>query len=585
MLILLGYLLGLVLLSWLLRKRSVRLRSFLIVGYNYLFIIPLYFFARLPADATVPAALNLLLRCAYEAPKAMTFGADLTLYDDPAVTLLFYIMSVYTVRTVLVLFFHRAVAAVANWLQMQGRREIFVVCGGLEDARSMIREIRERDRRAAIAFVPQKEADEGADVKAMVMTRPWDQFLRRGKKYHIILLPDAGNNNLCRLDELDRLGEKLPGLRVTAFLDSDVLRYEDLSYPHLDVYLVSREQQLIRGFLQDHLPLRALKERAPGEMAEGVYRPARPFSLCILGFGALSREFLLSTWENTAFMTGAPDGRGLDALIVDGDLAGRRASFLLDVPQLRQEPSFTWLDAAPDSEACAQAIAERLEQLDQILIATEDTRFNLDMAMRLLRMFRRHGMEQEHPQLVIALFEKMDSGIEFLYKKAGGVFLQSNSDQFTYDELILRQTDRRAEALNRQYNRKSLYATDWNRLGTFRQDSNRAVVWDIPNKLLLAGDMEGLSPEARQAVYWQLARYEHRRWCVFQYTHGWTVLPREELTAEEIRGCVTKRAAQKRHACLVPWDELDALPQSSPGLLKEYDRENVLQLFEPETSR
>ena len=88
MLILLGYLLGLALLGWLLHKKSVRVRSFLIVGYSYLFIIPLYFFGRLPADATVPEALDLLLRCAYEAPKAMTFGADLTIYNDPAVTLL-----------------------------------------------------------------------------------------------------------------------------------------------------------------------------------------------------------------------------------------------------------------------------------------------------------------------------------------------------------------------------------------------------------------------------------------------------------------------------------------------------------------
>lgn len=582
MLILLGYLLGMGLLSWLLRKRTARLRSFVIVGYSYLFIIPLYFFGRLPAGATGPEALNLLLRCAYEAPKAMAFGADLTLYGDPAITLLFYIASVYTVRTVLIVFFHRAAAAVSNWLRMQGRRQIYVVCGGLEDARSMIREIRARERRAAVAFVPQREADEGADVRAVTVTRPWDQFLRQGKRYHIILLPDDRNSNLCRLDELEKLGRRISGLRVTAFLDNDVLRYEDLSYPHLDAYLVSREQLLVRGFLLDHLPLQALKERAPGTVEEGVYRPARPFSLCVLGLGALSREFLLSTWENAAFRTGAPDGHGLDALIVDRDAARRRAAFLMDVPQLERQTSFTWLDAPPDSEACVRALGERLGQLDQILIATEDTRFNLDMAMRLLRMFRRRGMEDDHPQLVVALFERMDSGVEFLYKKAGGVFLQSNSAQFTYEELILRETDRRAEALHRQYSRNSLHAADWDRIGTFRQNSNRAVVWDIPNKLLLAGDLTSRTPQEREEVYWQLARYEHLRWNAFQYTHGWTALPREELTAEEIANCVTRRDSQKRHACLVPWDELDSLPQARPGQLKRYDYENVLQLFEPD---
>lgn len=582
MLTLLGYLAGLILLTWLLRARSDKTRGFLIVGYSYLFIAALCFFTQLPPAAAGRETFLLLIQCAYEAPKAMTFNADAALFDDPAVALVSFIASVYTLRTVLVLVFHRAVAALTNRLRMLVRRRIFVVCGEAEDAKNMIREIREKDRRAAVVFVPQREADEAVDMKALVMTGPWEQLLRRGKKYHIILLPDARNNNLCRLDELDRLGERIRDMRVTAFLDNDILRYEDLSYPHLNSYLVSREQLLIRGFLLDHLPLRALQERAPGAMVDGVYRPGRPFSLCILGLGALSREFFLSTWENTAFRTGAPDGRGLDALIVDPDLDRKRAAFCMDVPQLARQPGVTWLDAPVDSEQCVQALLDRLHTLDQILIATEDTRFNLDMAMRLLRMFRRHGLETAHPQLVIALFERVDGSIQFLSKEAGGVFLQSNSAQFTYGELILRETDRRAEAVHGRYGALRLHTDGWDQIGTFQQSANRAVVWDVPNKLLLAGDLTDKSPEERQAALWQLARYEHLRWNAFQYTHGWTVLPREELTDEEVRNCVTKRAAQKRHACLVPWEELDSLPQSQPGQLKRYDYENVVHLFDPE---
>ncbi len=582
MLILLGYLAGMALLTWLLRRRSVRVRSFLIVGYTYLFVIPLYFFSRLPEGASPAQMLNLLLRCAYQAPSAMTFGADLTRFDDPAITLLFYIMSVYTIRTLLVAFFHRAYAALVNRVRMQWKREIYVVCGEVEDARSMIDRIRAQERGAAILFVPQKEADEGTNIDALTETRPWERFLRPGKKYHVLLLPDGRNNNLARLDALEKLGSSIPGLRVTAFLDNDLLRFENLSYPNLDAYLVSREQLLIRGFLQDHLPLRTLMERAPGERERGVYVPARPFGLGILGFGALSREFLLSTWENTAFRTAAPDGRGLEALIVDRDLAHKRAALSMDVPQLGQEPAFTWLEAPPDSEACVQALLERLGRLDQLLIATEDTRFNLDMAMRLLRLFRRHGMGSDHPQLVVALFEKVASSIDFLSKEAGGMFLQSNSAQFTFEELVLREPDRRAETLHRQYSKTSLFSANWNEIGTYLQNSNRAVVWDIPNKLLLAQGLEDRAPEEKEETYWELAKYEHQRWNTFQYTHGWTQLPLRELTEEEIRGCVTKRAAQKRHACLVPWDELDSLPQARPGLLKYYDYANVLRLFQPE---
>ncbi len=582
MLILLGYLAGMVLLTVLLRKRSVRVRSFLLMGFTYLFIIPLYFFARLTPETTPAGCLTLLLRCAYDAPKAMAFGADLSRFDDPALTLLFYLMSLYTVRTVLVVFFHRAFSALVNRLRTCFRREIYVVCGKVPGARAMIAEIRKKEPRAAVIFVPQKEADESADLRAVAETRPWEKFLRPGKRYRILLLPDGKNNNLHRLDELDRVGERLPELHVTAYLDNDLLRFEDLCYPHLDAYLVSREQQLIRSFLLDHRPLKALQARASGAFREDVWEPARPFSLCILGFGALSREFLLSTWENASFATAAPDGRGLDVLIADRDLDRRKAAFALDVPQILREPAFTWLSAAPDSEACIRAVLGRLATLDQVLIATEDTRFNLELAMRLVRLFRRHGLETDQPQLVVALLEQAEGSVEFLSRESGGVFLQSNASQFTFAELVERATDRRAEETHRQYRQQSLFAPEWSRLGTYLQNANRAVVWDVPNKLLLSPNAAKLPPDRQEAAFWRLAQYEHLRWNTFQYTHGWTLLPREELTPAEVTGCITKREAQKRYACLVPWDELDTLPQARPGLLKSYDYANVTALFAPE---
>ena len=54
-----------------------------------------------------------------------------------------------------------------------------------------------------------------------------------------------------------------------------------------------------------------------------------------------------------------------------------------------------------------------------------------------------------------------------------------------------------------------------------------------------------------------------------------------QLTQEELACCRTKRPGEKRHACLVDWDQLDALPQKEPGLLKRYDYENAACLFLP----
>ena len=58
------------------------------------------------------------------------------------------------------------------------------------------------------------------------------------------------------------------------------------------------------------------------------------------------------------------------------------------------------------------------------------------------------------------------------------------------------------------------------------------------------------------------------------------LLSGRELTPEELAQHKTKRPAARRHICLVSWDELDGLPQSSPGILKRYDYENAAAVFQ-----
>ena len=181
---------------------------------------------------------------------------------------------------------------------------------------------------------------------------------------------------------------------------------------------------------------------------------------------------------------------------------------------------------------------------------------------------------------LVALHEDAPGSAELLSDVDCVTFLQDNRTQFTYEELVQRRADREARALHRRYQSNNGAAPDWQKLGTFLQASNRAVLWDIPNKLTLAGDLSGLSPEEKERLYWRLARYEHRRWNAFHFSRGWVTLPLEELTREEREQCRTKHAQERRHACLVDWDDLDALPQNKPGLLKFYDYENVVQLLE-----
>ena len=94
---------------------------------------------------------------------------------------------------------------------------------------------------------------------------------------------------------------------------------------------------------------------------------------------------------------------------------------------------------------------------------------------------------------------------------------------------------------------------------------------------------------------------EHLRWCGFHYSMGYTRMSDEvwEKRAEEYRKeialggkgrtRISKDTVDKRHACLVSWDELDALSAKESAVTgkdtdyKQMDRDNikvVLKLLE-----
>ena len=573
--IFLGYVLSFLLLNVLLRRVNRRLRDVLILGYNVAFAAVMHFIRLAEPPMDLPGFFATLGAAVMKAPGAVAFQGDAASFGQTDAFFVFLFMSLYTVRTVLSLFFLQLYNELKMSWRLLWRRRIFVIVGEREAARALIKDLTAAQRRCAVVYIPDQEA--GKDAKPMLGAWESDgsylKRLRKGKQYDIVLLPDRGVRNYRLLRDLEEQGEALPEVRVTAFLDNEVLRMEDLRFDHLDLYLVSEEQLVVQEFMGRHLPLAELKERFPASQAGEIYAPPEPFSLCVVGFTPFAREFLLETYENTAFETASGE-RGLRVTVMDGDMAGEKAAFCHRLSGVAEEGNITWLEAAPWSEEFYRAVEGT--SFHQILIATPDTDENLRLTMELRRLL---AARAEKTQLVVALFRE-DRGAAALLSGDPQVFLeQVNEGQYTYAKLIERSVDRQARALHQTYLGNLPGGTEWSKLGTFTQASNRAVVWDVPNKLLLAGDTASLTHDAFEKLLWQLARYEHSRWNAFHYARGWRTLAVSELTEGERSAGTTKHPAEKRHTCLVGWDELDALPQARPGLLKYYDYENVARLF------
>ena len=579
--VLLGYIVGIIVIVLCMRRRREGLRSAVLLGYNFLFVAAISFSLLYTPGLSGPELIRVMLLSIYQAPMIMGFQMGLEEFTQLQYVVIFVCASIYTIRTVAQALFRRFFNDMRLRMRVRRSKEVYLIFGELTDAQALLEDIQRTVPRAAILYLdPNPDSDDMLPISG-ALTTDWKHLLRLapGHEYHAVLLPEPNHENLSLLRRLEQLGERLPNLHVTAFLDPGLLRLEDLDFTHLDAWLVSREQLLAQSHLNGHLPINWLKEHGRGREIGHVFVPDRPFSLCVVGFGPLSQEFLLTTYENTAFETAAPDGRGLDALIVSEDLPRCQGAFFRDFPQLSRHPGLTWLNHGAEEEAFFDALEPRLGSLDQIFIDTGDTARNISTALRLLRLCRRRAVSPL-PQLVVALHEDAPGSAELLSSVDCVTFLQDNRTQFTLEELIRRRADREAQALHRRYQSANGSAPDWHKMGTFLQASNRAVLWDIPNKLALAGDLSGLSQQEREQVYWRIARYEHRRWNAFHFSRGWVPLRVEELSEQERAQCKTKHADERRHICLVDWEELDALPQSEPGILKFYDYENVAHVFE-----
>lgn len=564
------YLLGLRILHLILSQKSDRTRNIFVVVYNYLVAVVLYTVPTL-SDGKIIA----LLRSLYLAPEALGFDANLDLYNSIEMTLLFLILALCTIRAAIVLLFKKFANTIACKWHILWSKHIYVVWGFEKDVKALIEDTQKLVTKAALLYILNDDSNEKVFIPgALNITKDFFDSLHQNKIYHIVLLPDVHQKNLQKLDLLNNLNRD--NIRVSTYIDNALLRLNDFHYDNTDAYIVSKENLLVRAFLSKHLPLETLVNKNLGNYENGIFMPQRAFNLCLVGFTKLSQEFLLSTYENTAFET--LEGAGLKAMIIDQDFEQKKPEFIFNYPQMANEKGFVWNAISPKEDLFFDTMLKTAKDFDQIFVDTGLTDLNIQTAQHIVTILKRIG--NFTPQITTVLHENAD-GTEMLFQDYENiVLLQGGTNHFTYKELFLRETDTKAEDLHTKYNSNSSRKKNWKALGTFTQSSNRNVIWDIPNKLLLAGDLSSKDATEKERIYWQLAQYEHLRWNAFHFAHGWSTLPPSNLTGEEIAKCVTKRPMQKKHTCLVDWDTLDTLPQEKPGLLKQYDYENVLGLFE-----
>ncbi|MBR0537804.1 MAG: hypothetical protein IJK40_06610 [Clostridia bacterium] len=571
--LLLGFFSGFLFLTLLLHKRSEKLRSAVLIGYNFLFAAIVLTLRQLGGEAfSFEAVLNAFLRAIYATPMLITFNGDLSDTADVQDLIMILFISVYTFRTAVRLIFRKTVLAVKTGARVLFRSSVNILWGDGADAAAMLEEIRKNEKRAAVVWIP-FDRDDAQEPDAFAATPDYFRKLRRRKRYTVVLLPDPQDGNPARLRQLEQTVPDGTDIRVTAFIRDDTLRLDQFCFPKLDLCLMSREALAADILIRKERPVCLALNRGYA-VTDGVRVPNGPFRLCIVGFSAFSRAILLQSCENAAFETA--EGKGFAATVFCRSGDGHEL-FAFDYPALRDRIEWVCTDAGTEAAALMSLAETDAPVFDEIILSEEKTARNMENAQRLLRTLRRSG--KDPLPVIAAAVSDGDTGCGSEKAQAAVHLIRIDRTQFSFDAVVGRSIDRDALRLHRQYCKNNPGAKPWSALDSFTQSSNRAAAADRENKRALCPTLPA-SPAEREASLWRLAKYEHLRWQTFHETHGWTRLPADALTDAEKAAFITKRPEEKRHACLTDWDLLDDLPQSEPGLLKRYDYLNVAAFYE-----
>ncbi|MCM1044206.1 MAG: hypothetical protein NC417_01740 [Candidatus Gastranaerophilales bacterium] len=582
--LLLLYLVLVLLLLLATRKLSESLKRTIRLVYNYLFVLVTQTVITAVSSEVINFSeiAKILGKSMFMSVQYLTFGGDINWANQMSVSfqaqlwVITFIAALLTAKFVAVLLFNRRLNQLKLRVTGCFEKEQYVIRGKADDAGLLVADIRRRVKNPYIIYIPTQPL---ADTDSLydfcrIEKKELLGHLNKNKKYKIVLLPDAGYDNLGILYQLQNDWEDSEKISVTAFLDNDVIRFEDMCMDHIDAYLVSKEQLAVQRYFNVnecmYMPVNMLKRTHSFSESGDLPYLTEPFDICMIGFDSIGQEFLLSAFENAAFLT--RDGKeSFRALVFDEEMSVKKEKFLTDVPYFAGSGQIDFADTGIHTPEYFKTIGARIDSFKQIIIATRDTQLNIEAAIKLRRYFNRIGRYDRRPEILIILNEPCP-GIEHLLEQYPEIkILDVNDRIINYETLIARSIDAKARATHEQYCKANHKTTKWEELGTFTQASNRAANLDAYNKKALFELCRGEEKDKMDF----LAQYEHSRWSAFHYAHGWRSMPVSDLTDEERAGCNLKHPKEKRHACLVPWDELDALPQKEPGKLKDYDMDNV----------
>lgn len=348
------------------------------------------------------------------------------------------------------------------------------------------------------------------------------------------------------------------------------------------VTVFQEEQLTARLLMQKYPPCESISFDDNGKARED-------FEALIIGFGQIGQAVLRNLVMNGQFQ-----GSTFHAAVFSPDCQSVDGPFLNCFENVLEKYDITFHPYDARSRKMFEYLRAHSKSLKYVVVCTGSEKTNQEIAEGLQAFLSRMGM-------ALPVHMCSHQGLRSLDEKGQ---LTKLTKLYQYDVLSTTALDKMAMILNHHYmgDYGKTPLEDWLNCDYFSRMSCRASADFLHAMLYSVGKtQEQVIKEGWQlnpAQLENLSRTEHLRWCAFHFCMGFATMSGEEYRQrsdiyrqqKEQNGKATirigKNMAGRTHACLVDWEELDALSQREAAVTgknvdyKAMDTDNVLAIPE-----
>ena len=296
------------------------------------------------------------------------------------------------------------------------------------------------------------------------------------------------------------------------------------------------------------------------------------YECAVVGFGRYGQSVLKQLVINGQFV-----GSSFKAAVFSIEIHSESGLFITECPEIFENYDIQLFSTDGRSNEFYNYVNTHLDTIKLVAICTGNDNMNREIAENLMLYLKRRGKES----IKVVLCGK--TAVEY-QEKIGDPIVRGKI--YTKNMLSPERVDRAAILLNGIYDKSD--KTDWEKwvaCDSFSKMSSRASAEFLPAFIRASGstreDLLSGKWNLDKNMTLILGEMEHLRWMAFHYMMGYTCMSEEEFTkcAEEYEKAkenhvegnkrFTKNQSARTHACLIPWNQLDALSSRVSEIIEE----------------